>query len=84
APRGFIGEPVFVPRPASSPSSDTTPAMKEDDGWLMVMVYNAECDRSELVILDARDLNKGAIARLRLKHHIPYGLHGSFTPEVFI
>jgi all-trans-8'-apo-beta-carotenal 15,15'-oxygenase len=74
APRGFGGEPVFVPRPNST---------TEDDGWLMVMVYNAEFDRSELVILDARDLTQGAIARLKLKHHIPYGLHGTFTPEVF-
>jgi all-trans-8'-apo-beta-carotenal 15,15'-oxygenase len=79
APRGFINEPVFVPRPTTSETS----TMAEDDGWLLVMVYNAERDRSELVILDARDLNKGAIARLGLKHHIPYGLHGSFTPEIF-
>jgi carotenoid cleavage dioxygenase-like enzyme len=25
----------------------------------------------------------GLVARLHLKHHIPYGLHGSFTNEVF-
>ena len=74
APRGFISEPVFVPRPNGT---------AEDDGWLMIMVYNAERDRSELVILDARDLTQGAIARLGLKHHIPYGLHGSFTPNIF-
>jgi all-trans-8'-apo-beta-carotenal 15,15'-oxygenase len=35
------------------------------------------------VILDARDLNQGPVARLHLKHHVPYGLHGSFTPEYF-
>jgi len=75
APRGFGGEPVFVPRPGGT---------AEDDGWVMVMIYNAECDRSELVILDARDLERGAIARLCLKHHIPYGLHGTFTPELFV
>ncbi|MEL6319119.1 MAG: carotenoid oxygenase family protein [Cyanobacteria bacterium J06626_14] len=80
APRGFVSEPVFVPRQHADLASDGA----EDDGWLMVMVYNAEGDRSELVILDAQDLRKGAIARLRLKHHIPYGLHGSFTSEVFV
>lgn len=75
APRGFVGEPVFVPSPT---------AQTEDDGWLLALVYDAEHHRSDVVILDARDLNKGAVARLHLKHHIPYGFHGNFTPEIFI
>lgn len=75
APRGFTGEPIFVPRPNSQ---------TEDDGWLLALVYDAAHDRSDVVILDAQDLHKGAIARLHLQHHIPYGLHGSFTPEVFV
>ena len=75
APRGFISEPIFVPRPNSE---------KEDDGWVLTLVYDAAHHRSDLVILDARDLNQGPIARLHLKHHVPYGLHGSFTPESFI
>lgn len=75
APRGFVGEPIFVPRANSQ---------QEDDGWIIVVVYNAENHRSEIVILDAKNLEKGKIAKLHLKHHIPYGLHGSFTPEIFI
>jgi all-trans-8'-apo-beta-carotenal 15,15'-oxygenase len=74
APRGFVGEPVFVPRPGS---------LQEDEGWVLVMVFNAERDRSELVILDARDLTRKPLATLRLKNHVPYGLHGSFTPGQF-
>jgi all-trans-8'-apo-beta-carotenal 15,15'-oxygenase len=74
APRGFVGEPVFVPR--SGPA--------EDDGWLLALVFDAACDRSSVVILDARDLNRGPVARLHLKHHVPYGLHGSFTPQWFM
>ncbi len=74
APRGFISEPIFVERPNST---------DEDDGWLLTLVYDAAHHRSDVVILDARDLNRGAIARLHLKQHIPYGLHGSFTPESF-
>ena len=54
------------------------------DGWIIVVVYNAENHRSEIVILDAENLEKGRIAKLGLKHHIPYGLHWSFTPEIFI
>jgi len=75
APRGFVGEPIFIPR---------TNSQQEDDGWLIVVVYDAEHHRSDIVILDAENLEKGAIAKLHLKHHIPYGLHGSFTPERFI
>lgn len=75
APRGFIGEPIFVPRPDAD---------KEDDGWVLVLVYDAAHNRSDVVILDASDFNQGAVAKLHLKHHIPYGLHGNFTNEVFV
>ena len=74
APRGFAGEPIFVPRPGGA---------AEDDGWLLVLMYDGANHRSELVILDAGDLTKEPVARLHLKHHVPYGLHGSFTPELF-
>jgi all-trans-8'-apo-beta-carotenal 15,15'-oxygenase len=73
APRGFVGEPQFVARPNGT---------AEDDGWLLTLVFNAETDRSELVILDACDLQP--VATLRLKHHVPYGLHGFFTPQNFM
>ncbi|HYW21752.1 MAG TPA: carotenoid oxygenase family protein [Nodularia sp. (in: cyanobacteria)] len=73
APRGFISEPIFVPRPD---------AKKEDDGWVLALVYDAAHHRSDLVILDASDFNKGAVAKLHLQHHIPYGLHGNFTTEI--
>lgn len=74
APQGFAGEPLFVPRLNST---------AEDDGWVMTLVFNAAHGRSELVILDAQDISQGPIATLRLKHHVPYGLHGSFVPQYF-
>lgn len=73
APTGYVSEPVFVPRPE---------ATGEDDGWVLTVVYNSRTHRSDIVILDGRDLNKGPIAQLHLNHHIPYGLHGSFTANV--
>lgn len=75
APRGFAGEPIFVPRPGGT---------QEDDGWVLLLSYNAANHRSQLVILDARDFTRKPLARLHLKHHIPYGLHGSFTPVAFL
>ena len=77
APKGFVSEPVFVPR-------NPLAAGNEDDGWVLTLVYDAANHRSDLVILDAADINKGPVARLHLKHHVPYGLHGSFTPSFFI
>jgi len=73
APRGFVGEPVFVPRPGGT---------AEDDGWVLVMVFNAARDRSEVVVLAAQDLRP--VAMLPLKHHVPYGLHGCFVPELWV
>ncbi len=73
APRGFMGEPVFVPFPDST---------DEAEGWLLSLVYDAAHHRSDLVILDARQVAAGPVARLHLKQHIPYGLHGTFTPQV--
>ncbi len=78
APQGFVGEPVFVPRP-EGPEGATA----EDEGWVMTMVFNAAHGRSELVILDAKNIEQGAIATLRLKHHVPYGLHGNFVSQYF-
>lgn len=87
APSGYVGEPIFVPR---SPDAyrDGLPAGsysgEEDEGWLLTLVYDGQHDRSDVVILDARNLNQGPVARLHLKHHVPYGLHGSFTPQLFV
>ncbi|MFB2968150.1 carotenoid oxygenase family protein [Aerosakkonema sp. BLCC-F183] len=74
APKGFVSEPIFVPR---------ANATLEDDGWLLSLVYDSARHRSDAIVLDARDLNKGPVARLHLQHHVPYGLHGSFTPQFF-
>lgn len=75
APRGFVSEPIFVPRTADSTAA-------EDDGWVLTLVFNAAKGRSELVILDAATMTP--VATLGLKHHVPYGLHGSFTEKCFI
>ncbi|WP_121967874.1 carotenoid oxygenase family protein [Leptolyngbya sp. BC1307] len=74
SPHGFGGEPLFVPHPAGT---------EEDDGWLLLWLYNAEFHRTELAIFDAKEITAGPVATLKLKHHVPYGLHGSFTPTYF-
>ncbi|MBD1995620.1 carotenoid oxygenase family protein [Leptolyngbya sp. FACHB-541] len=89
APHGYVGEPIFVPRPPATAATEQFEANgkaldDEDRGWVLTLVYDAKMERSELVILDAKDLTKEPVARLQLKHHIPYGLHGSFTSTCFL
>jgi all-trans-8'-apo-beta-carotenal 15,15'-oxygenase len=72
APQGFVSEPIFVPK--NNP-------LAEDDGWIITVVYDAKRERSNIVILDGNNLNKEPIATLHLKHHIPYGLHGSWREK---
>ena len=75
APSGFISEPIFVPKPNTE---------VEDAGWVLTLVYDGSKHRSTLAILDVQNIAGDAIALLHLKHHVPYGLHGSWCDEVFI
>jgi all-trans-8'-apo-beta-carotenal 15,15'-oxygenase len=70
APRGFVSEPVFVPRPGAAPAA-------EDDGWLLCVVWNGARCASDLVILNAADMGEQAVLELPLA--IPHGLHGSWV-----
>jgi carotenoid cleavage dioxygenase len=64
-------EPYFVPRSADS----------EDDGYLMSYVFDASRGASELLILDARDLQRDPLARVLLPARVPYGFHGAWVPD---
>jgi all-trans-8'-apo-beta-carotenal 15,15'-oxygenase len=68
-----VGEPLFVPR---------TPTAGEDEGWLLLVNHKLAEHRSQLVILDAQDLDRGPVATAWLSHHIPWGFHGTFTRRV--
>ncbi len=68
-------EPVFVPRPGSC---------SEDDGWVLQMVFDTRSITSQLVILEAQNISAGPVATIKLQHHIPLGLHGSFSPDVVL
>ena len=72
-PRGFVSEPLMVPRPI--PAGGPEPA--EDEGWVLTLIWNGARCASDLVILDAASLEELAVVELPLA--IPYGLHGSFV-----
>ncbi len=65
-------EPVFTPK---------ADAVNEDDGWLLSVEYRADSHTSQLVILDAADLERGPVATAGLTHHVPQGFHGNFVPR---
>lgn len=72
-PQDGVGEPIFVPR---------TPHAPEGDGFLLALVYRGAEQRSDLLILDAQDVEAAPLARVRLPHRIPFGFHGNWAPGV--
>ena len=65
-------EPFFVARDG---------AKAEDDGYLITYVYDEAARKSELVIVDANDLSRPALASVHLPARVPYGFHGSWIAD---
>eukprot|EP00928_Gymnodinium_smaydae_P005327 TRINITY_DN11818_c0_g1_i2.p1 TRINITY_DN11818_c0_g1~~TRINITY_DN11818_c0_g1_i2.p1 ORF type:complete len:537 (-),score=48.20 TRINITY_DN11818_c0_g1_i2:141-1517(-) len=70
--RCFIGEPCFVSRGAS-----------EDDGYVLVLMFDAAKQRSGLLAFDALDLGAGPVCKMWLRHHVPFSTHTMWTSESF-
>ncbi|MEV4442178.1 carotenoid oxygenase family protein [Streptomyces sp. NPDC049577] len=71
-PGGDIGEGVFVP---------SGPWAAEDDGWLLTLLYEPVRGATDLLVLPARDLAAGPVARIHLPVRVPLGFHGSWVPD---
>lgn len=65
----FCGECVFVPAPRRE---------REDDGWVVTLVYDAGADASEAVVVDARTMEEAAA--FAAPRRIPFGFHGAWLP----
>jgi len=65
------GEPVFVPRSSDAP---------EGVGFLLTVVYRADERRSDLLVLDAENVEAEPLARVELPHRVPFGFHGNWRP----
>ena len=62
-------EAVFVPDAENAP---------EGDGHLLSIVHGPQAEDSALVVLDARALERGPVATVRLPR-VPFGFHGSWV-----
>ena len=71
-PQSIIQEPCFVPR---------TPDAPEGEGYIIALVDNLVTNYSDLVILDAQNVEQGPIARAKLPIRLRSGLHGNWADQ---
>lgn len=67
----YTNEPLFIPRREGA---------AEGDGYLITTVYNADEGVTDLLLLDAMDLDREPVATVRARHRVPYGFHGTWVP----
>lgn len=72
SPTEVCGEHVFAPDPDGT---------AEDDGWLLSFVTDRTTERSELVILDARDVAGEPVARVQMATRVPLGFHAHWFAD---
>jgi carotenoid cleavage dioxygenase len=68
-----VGEPIFVPRSAQA---------AEGDGFLLVVAYRGGQQRSDLLVLDARNVDQPPLASVMLSHRVPFGFHGNWAAGI--
>ena len=72
-PRGaYGGEVVFAPREGST---------AEDDGYLVTFVTDETTAVSWAYVLDARAIDRGPLARVRIPQRVPTGYHAWWVTE---
>ncbi len=52
----------------------------EGDGWVLTFLYDRRTGTSDLVILDASEVRKGPVARIRMPQRVPFGFHAAWVP----
>ena len=70
----FCGEPMFSSRKVESESQ-----LGEDDGYILSVLYNGKGKESEMIVLSAKNISNGPLARIPLGMAIPHGYFGCFA-----
>ena len=68
----MVGEPVFAARQGGK---------DEDDGYIIMLAYDQPSDKSQLMIFDAKEIDRGPRATAKLPLRIPAGFHGNWIPQ---
>ncbi len=71
-PERWGSEAVFAPRPG---------ATDEDDGWVVMYAWDRREGRAEGLVFDARAVDRGPVATVRLPRRVPLGFHATWVPE---
>jgi carotenoid cleavage dioxygenase-like enzyme len=64
---------------SESPMAPCNDSQAEDDGYVVSFVTDLQADRSECLVLDARQLDAGPVARIILPHRISSGTHSCWA-----
>ena len=56
-------------------------ATAEDDGYLLTYVYDPADNLSELIIMEASNMEQEPVARIHLPTRVPAGFHGSWIAD---
>lgn len=64
-----------MPRDSNNKSADN------DDGHLMVYVYNNATDATTLNVYDARSMAEKPVASIQVGRRVPYGFHGTWLTQ---
>jgi carotenoid cleavage dioxygenase len=70
--RDVLNEPVFVAKASGA----------EGEGYILTLRYNSDYDRSDLLILDAMEVDKSPLATVKMPHRVPFGFHGVWVPRL--
>ena len=69
-PVSTLQEPCFIPRSTDAP---------EGDGWIVQVCNRLEDQRSDLLLFEALDIEKGPIATINIPIRLRFGLHGNWA-----
>jgi carotenoid cleavage dioxygenase len=67
-PVSSLQEPCFIPRGEA-----------EGDGWIVMVCNRLEEQRSDLLLFDALEVDKGPIVTIRIPIRLRFGLHGNWA-----
>ena len=69
-PTSSLQEPAFIPR-----SKDAA----EGDGWIVMVCNRLAEHKSDLLVFDALDIEKGPVATVNIPFALRFGLHGNWA-----